>query len=66
MFKKNGSSIGINYGPFNVVLKFLTYDKAAYPGFSIYVNLIMLFISILLFYFYNSIRKSAKLANQES
>ncbi len=58
----DGSTIQLNYGSFNIILKFFKYDKMANPGFSFDINLIMLLISIVLFYFYNSIKRSEKLA----
>jgi hypothetical protein len=61
----DGSTIDLNYGAFNVILKFFRYDEASNPGFSFDINLIMLIISIVLFYFYNSIKKLEKIGSAD-
>lgn len=60
MFMKNsaGSGFAIHYDSFNVIEKLLFYDNIKMGGFSIQINLIMLLISVCLFYFYNKIKKT--------
>jgi hypothetical protein len=58
-FKKNsaGTDYGFYFDTFNLVSKLFFYDNSKYPQLSIQINLIMLSISILFFYFYNKMQK---------
>jgi len=59
-FKKNwgGLDYGFYYDVFNVVIKLFFYDNTKYPQLSFQVNLIMLMISLLLFFNCKTMRKS--------
>lgn len=57
------NNLGVDYGyyydTFNMILKLFLYDSTNRTGFTIKVNLIMLLISIILFYFYTDVKKSS-------
>lgn len=59
-FKKNwgGLDYGFHYDVFNVVIKLFFYDNTKYPQLSFQVNLIMLMISVFLFFNCKTVKKS--------
>jgi hypothetical protein len=58
-FTKNfgGTDYGFKYGIFHLSMQLSFYDDIKYTGFSVKLNLIILFIGVLLFYFYNKMRR---------
>jgi hypothetical protein len=50
-----GTDYGFNWDSFNIVVKLLFYDTSTLSGFSIQLNLVMLFISGFLFFHYKRI-----------
>jgi hypothetical protein len=58
-FKKNwgGLDYGFYYDVFNVVIKLFFYDNTKYPQLSFQVNLIMLMISVFLFFNCKTMKK---------